>query len=435
MAANAGAGAGQPPVAQQAPNPAAAAAAAPLPVAFALSPAQAGAQALIDYSTSEGAKIYKANTEALDTKFDGNVKNLRVFLADAARHATAAGWDEITNVDTDGNGTMRSLFTQYGLIKEERVRAAAVVYIGNNDRAAQNAYQMYLFLYKSLDEAFKAKVLTKEDMFIVNRRHDGPSLLKLIVTEVKVQTRSTSSHIRQSLMSLDKYMKETAKSDISAFNRYVQECRDDLASYGEESTDLLLYLFRAYQASSDAEFNRYVKDKQNEYNEGKDMTVDELMLNADTKYKTLLQAEAWCEPSPEQAQIIALQSTIDKLKTAAKTLKKTKETKPKKEKKDKKDHEWKYANPDNATTKQKNGRTYHWCKNHKDGMWVLHHPSQCNAARRNDTNTGGTTTTAMMTQVDHESETASESEEEDSSAAARVLSAILEDIRDDGHDE
>ena len=435
MAANAGPGAGQPPVAPQAPNPAAAAAAAPLPVAFALSPAQAGAQALIDYSTSEGAKLYKANTEPLDTKFDGNVKNLRVFLADAARHATSAGWDDITNVDTDGNGTMRSLFTQYGLIKEERVKAAAVAYIANNGRSAQNAYQMYLFLFKSLDETFKAKILAKEDSFNVNGRHDGPCLLKLSVTEVKVQTRSTSSHIRQSLMSLDKYMKETAKSDISAFNRYVQECRDDLASYGEESTDLLLYLFRAYQASSDSEFNRYIKDKHNEYNEGKDMTVDELMLNADTKYKTLVQAEAWCEPSPEQAQIIALQSTIDKLRTAATTTSQ-KKPKAKKEKKEKKDYAWKYENPDNKETKQKEGRTYYWCKNHKDGMWVLHHPSQCNAVRRNDS--GGNTsssTTAMVTHIDHDTESVGEDSEETTTATARVLSAILEDIRNDGQDE
>ena len=412
-------------------------------IQFALSPAQASKATLIDYTTSEGAKLFRANTTALSNKFDGDVKNLRVFLANTARHSSAAGWDNITSITKDN--TTRDLFTEYGLIEMDMVKDLAKIYIAAEDRDAQDAYQMAIFLFGSLTPEFKAKIITKKDEYTDTDRHDGPCLLKLIITEVVVQTRSTSSHIRQSLMELDKYMVDVAKSDIAAFNRYVQDCRNDLASYGETSTDLLLYLFRAYQASSDAEFNRYIKDKHNTYNEGTDMTVTELMTNTETKYKTLLQANAWCQPSPEQAQIIALQSTITKLTAAAKKYTKTGE--PKKQRGDQYVSAWKYENPKKAATKQSGDKTYYWCTNHKGGMWVLHKPEDCRASRRSNNtkaadkdkkDTIAAAATADTEHSDSEQDDKEGTEEEtapDGNNLARVLGAILQDIGDDGHQE
>ena len=43
--------------------------------------------------------------------------------------------------------------------------------------------------------------------------------------------------------------------------------------------------------------------------------------------------------------------------------------------------ECKHIKGDQDSTKQKNGKTYHWCHNHNDdkGMWLVHLPEKCKA--------------------------------------------------------
>ena len=369
------------------------------PAACPLAPGLASPDNLIDYNSPAGAKLWKAHTEPLSDKFDGSPSKLRVFIADVQRRAQTAGWNKITTIEV--NQTNRDLFKEYGLIDLKHVHAAAIKVFANRDRSTQNSAQMYTFLFDSVSESLKSRLLTRQEDYIVgNSMHDGPSLFKTILTIAKVHTRSTSSHVRQALMSLEEYMKDKAKYDIIAFNQYVQECRDDLASYGEQADDLLLYLFKGYQATTDSEFNQYIRDKQNSYNEGTDMTVSELMANAELKYKTLVQAGAWCSPSPEQQQIVALQSQLVLMaQAAAKRQGNSNDNGPSAKKARLPalpDDHWKYKNPDKAATKAKNGKTYHWCPNHKKGMWVLHHPSECRIGQRN-TPTDRPTSTPPLT--------------------------------------
>ena len=365
-----------------APAPPAGAGAGTTPCA--LSPALATPTAVIDYTTSAGAKLWKTNTEALPNKYDGSAAKLRVFIADVQRRAQTAGRAGITTITVDN--AQRDLFKEYGVIELKHIHAAGLQVFTANNRSTQNSAQMYTFLFDSISETLKARLLTRQSDYVIGAdQRDGPSLFKTILSIAKVHTRSTASHVRQALMSLDTYMKETAKCDVIKFNQYVQECRDDLASYGETSTDLLLYLFKGYQATTDAEFNRYIRDKQNAYNEGTDITVTTLMANAELKYKTLTQANTWCAPSAEQQQIVALQLQLLLMAQAAEKRPGNWDGGPDAKKRKfvpLPDDHWKYKNPKKEDTKVHNNKTYYWCPNHKKGMWVLHHPKDCRLKRQ-----------------------------------------------------
>ena len=80
-------------MAQVPPPPPPAAAAAP----FALTPGQANATNILDYSTSDGQKLYKSATSSLyqseDDLFDCNAAGLKDFMDLLHDHAMAYVWD------------------------------------------------------------------------------------------------------------------------------------------------------------------------------------------------------------------------------------------------------------------------------------------------------------------------------------------------------
>ena len=84
---------------------------------FALHPATV-TNTVLDYSTSEGIKIYKTNTAALPVKFDLSTYKLRLFLETLRNHATTAGWNTILmfTIRTDSF----NLLNEYGLISKEK---------------------------------------------------------------------------------------------------------------------------------------------------------------------------------------------------------------------------------------------------------------------------------------------------------------------------
>ena len=68
----------------------------------------------------------------------------------------------------------------------------------------------------------------------------------------------------------------------------------------QRTEDLLVNLFKGYKAASDKKFVTYIEQKEDEYNEGKDIDAISLMELAETKYKTLLETDKWKQPSAEQ---------------------------------------------------------------------------------------------------------------------------------------
>ena len=78
------------------------------------------------------------------------------------------------------------------------------------------------------------------------------------------------------------------QDNITEFNEFVKTQRAALIARGETTQDLLVNLFKGYKSAADTKFVTYIEGKEDEYNEGKDISADSLMELAESKYRTLV---------------------------------------------------------------------------------------------------------------------------------------------------
>jgi len=131
----------------------------------------------------------------------------------------------------------------------------------------------------------------------------------------------------------------------------------------------------------------YICKKEDEYEEGAEISTNALMLLADNKFKTFHQAQTWNTPSPEEEKILALETQIQRLhkeKKKPKQQDRTKKgenkegTKKGKRKKKKDGPKWMQVPPadtDKDKPKTVNGKQYFWCAKH--AKWAGHITSAC----------------------------------------------------------
>ena len=277
-------------------------------VAFSLTPATS-IGGIIDYSTSMGRKLYSTAISKLEEDpFDCVAEDLYSFLKALKDRAREFGWDEegvgiLSIPDDPANPTeFKSLIDQHGEIELDMIRRFEETYIDQANRSAQDAAQLYRCLMASISKEGKKKILIWENQYTVNGLGSGNLLLKIIVRESHLDTNATSASIRTKLTDLDRYL-PTIGHDITKFNTYVKLLIDGLRSRGETSHDLLVNLFKGYMACSDREFVAYIKRKQDAFEEGTPIQVDNLMKNAADKYKTLLQKGKWNAPDVNEAKL------------------------------------------------------------------------------------------------------------------------------------
>ena len=172
-----------------------------------------------------------------------------------------------------------------------------------------------------------------------------------------------------------------------------------LAARGQSSTELIHNLFKAYVTVQDQVFVRYIESKENEYDDGNNITPEQLMQVALAKYETRKEAGVWEAPSSEKEEILALKAELVQLrKNNFNNKKKEKprsnapntnnaEGKNKRSKgqyKNKKNRnikpDWMFVDP--STQEKENGpkkvvkdKTYYWCPKH--GCWTRHKPQDC----------------------------------------------------------
>ena len=359
-------------------------------VAFSLTPATS-IGGIIDYGTSQGRKLYTTATAKLEEEpFDCVAEDLYSFLKALKDRAREFGWDEpgvgiLSIPDDPAHPTeFKSLIDQHGEIELETIRTFEESYINQAIRPAQDTIQLYRCLMASLSKEGKKKILIWESQYTVNGLGSGNLLLKIIVRESHLDTNATSASIRTKLTDLDRYL-PTIGHDITKFNAYVKLLIDGLKSRGETSHDLLVNLFKGYMACSDREFVAYIKRKQDMFEEGTPIQVDNLMKNAADKYKTLLQKGSLNTLDANEAKIMALQAEIKKLKKAKDN---TKTGKPNKRGQSKSGGntkpKWFSKRPskdDLHKPKEWKGKQWYYCHPDTggkcDGVWRQHQPSQC----------------------------------------------------------
>jgi hypothetical protein len=344
---------------------------------FALSPALASSNALLNYNTSEGIKIYNKATSPMETPFTGDSGNLRLFLAKVQQKSNQYGWHRVLTIAQDGQPY--NLINSYGMVQLALVRAQA---------QTQNSLQMHLFLKTSITDGLLGRVISKaQDYTSAAGFEDGPSLLKVIVTISHVDTRAQSGYIRQCLARLSiTILTDEYCCNIEKINEYVVILEEGLAARGESSQDTMMNVQAAYEVCKDATFVRHTRDEYSRWEQGATMSLKDFMSSALTKYKTLKMKGQWEAPSPEHEQIIALSAAVTSLKARSARgkdrdkggpSKRTQDDGKKGPRKNEGVYAWKDVAPKagESKTKEFKGKTYNWCVNHEHPQWSLHSPT------------------------------------------------------------
>jgi hypothetical protein len=284
-----------------------------MPAVYALAPAQAVAGNL-DYTKEAHAKIYKSGIRPVsETLYDCEPDGLFQFLKEVKDRSDEMGWTasilNITTTDENGAQKVEDFMKNYGTITLEDVESSERLYIGGQNRQAQNSYMLYKCLMASLTNEAKKKIMIWSDQYTIETHSAGVALLKVIVRESHLDTNATTNQIRTKLSSLDQYI-ATVDSDIGRFNQHVKLLIQSLNARNQTTSDLLINLFKGYGACSDEVFRAWLNRKQDDHEEGEEMTPDELMLAAKNKYDSMVEKGTWNAPSAEE-KIIALEAKLN----------------------------------------------------------------------------------------------------------------------------
>jgi hypothetical protein len=138
------------------------------------------------------------------------------------------------------------------MIDIEDVRAHAETYIGTQARIVQDSNVMYIFIRDSLSKGARLKMATKHVQYDIKGTLDGPSYLKALLVIYFVETIANNYILRQKLQALVPDAMKRLKFNVSSFNSYVNQLSSNLTTGGGCSTDMILYLFNAYEKVDDA---------------------------------------------------------------------------------------------------------------------------------------------------------------------------------------
>ena len=367
--------------------------------AFAHAPALA-IQGLLDYTRSEHVKIYKSGIKAVsEHAFDCETEGLYQFLV--RDRADEMGWtDGILGITINGGeeGEREEDFMDnYGTLTLEQVVESELQYIDDEGRLAQDTYMLYKCLMASLTDEAKRKVSIWSNQYRIgdDSQVSGVALLKIIIRESHLDTNATTNQIRTKLSGLDTYI-TTIDSDIGRFNQYVKLLVQSLTARNQTTNNLLINLFKGYGAVSDEVFRAWLLRKQDDHEEGEELTPDKLMQAAKNKYDTMVEKGIWNAPTNEE-KIVALEAKLEStVKNLSKKVsaelgknkkrggkQKSEEAKRKKGgAKSDEPHPKKWPAPKAGDKKEKqyNGNMWHWCGKETGGkceMWRAHKAQDC----------------------------------------------------------
>jgi hypothetical protein len=361
----------------------------PAPV-FALTPAALmGNAVFIDYNSKEGNKAYERAIEPIDPPYDGSTKGVQMFIHQIKRKATICGWINTILTIPVGNGDTRSLLTQYGQITMQHLADEAAVYMNRDCKAQQDATNLKICLDGSLDKDLMMRVLAQKDLYTINGHEHGPSMFRIILKIVGIETKATIAVINATLRSLPAKMVEV-KNDIVLFNEYVTEQCHELTSRGQQPNDLLYLLFEAYLTCTNKIFVEYIRTKEAAVfdNSIVDMEPTQLMITAEDKYKIMVLRGEWklsaststSTTSTTDEHIVALQAAVQAL-TEQSTRRGNNSNRPSERRTPKAtttttntgQWAWKDVAPKEGDPlfKTVNNKEYVYCPNHATTKWVL----------------------------------------------------------------
>ena len=289
---------------------------------FALTPGQIDNKELINYNSKTGVAHWKAATKPLrkDSQlYDCTPDGFHQFLKSIKVRADSYGWSKSGGFLWFAPNTEKSkkayIMDDYGTFTMDVIRQHEESYVGTESRKAQDNRMLYECIYHSLSVEGMAKVNIHDDEYMIGKPKTPSALcfLKVLIRESYLDSNATSTMIRTKLATLDEHLAEMG-NNISKFNDEVKVLVSSLNARGETTHDLQTNLFKAYATCSDRVFVRYIADIQTKYDDGENITANQLMEKAAHKYRILKTKQAWEAPSPEDEKLLALETTVTNLK-------------------------------------------------------------------------------------------------------------------------
>ena len=310
---------------------------------FALTPAEAN-KGLLDLSTKAGIALYSVGVKALPKPFDGNRKNLTAFLDAVKTRVMEMSWSDITTVLV-GDQEM-SIIEDYGCIPMENVFIEAESASKVDDREKQDRSMLGTFLVHSITPTLLSRVKLKySKVFKSFKYFDGPLILMAVLsTTVLALGKSDKIEVdklRSQIISLPSKLKEL-KFDVPAFEDYTLRVLDELARYGQTSTEIRTAILKAGRSLNDQDFRAKVRMLED------DSSMDpRAMLQAMTAaYAEYSVLPTWMEQETLEEKVVTLSTQL--LKSQEKVTATETELKLLKDSK---------QSPDSASSQQKNGKS------------------------------------------------------------------------------
>jgi hypothetical protein len=346
-----------------------------------------------DFNSAHGLKLHQVVTTAITPLFDGTEGKLAVFLWTIRARADCYGFRSILMVPDD-DGVLRSLTKQAHCLKPANVKTKAVDYLRLQGRDGQAAEMVRTLIMRSITPEVVNKLDRRIKNFTVNvalpgaaedLKQDGPCMLFDLITMVSVETITTVNTLTRRLTDLTPIMEE-AGSDIEVFNTMVMVITDQLLARNAHVPLLVTALFTAYKTCADSSFADFAKRKENDYDEGALIVVDndQIMALALEKYRAIVQKGTWMQTPTEDLKFIALRTELSTVQSELKQLKqnpvktttKAPGTKTKttgKVNRNTGKYAWKGVAPKAGEPHEKtvDGKVYIHCPHHQGTEWVL----------------------------------------------------------------
>ncbi len=375
-------------------------------------------------ATKTGQQIFLKKTEGLAedkrldlTKADGQkfhqfMKSREASLGNVVRKIP-------TLYANDGSVlTYGNLISQHGLVPLENIIreaqthfATAVTYptpvldgpYAARDIDPENTAPDRIVFYSRVDSAVVAKLIENSltplgwsDLMLYKDKFsyvdqatgeilfDGPTMLKLIYLKVDPDTLVGMESLR---VKLEKAQSSEHGNDVDVMLKMLEGTYKILKdnSHAPDTTSFCRYIVNALQSGKNHEFNSYIQRINDDIQSGigihKDISPEDLIQAARSKYNNMVEDKSWGKVDPKDAVIMALTTKLSALEKKV------------------------TAPPGNATPsnpsahatsgviidawrkkfdgnmKEVNGRKWWWCPKHKregeyDGLYVTHHPNK-----------------------------------------------------------
>ena len=143
----------------------------------------------------------------------------------------------------------------------------------------------------------------------------GLLLLKLVISESTLETKSTVNNLWGKLTTGLSALMQGHSDNIQLFNRDVKSLQEDLRAHGQDPDNILPQLFMTYYGceGTNSPLGRFIEFLENSYNGGVDMTASELMFKVEEKYKELKERQQ-IQGLKKDDEIVALKAQLEELK-------------------------------------------------------------------------------------------------------------------------